>query len=478
MATRQLVVPQLPSPTLRVAILRETLTRQQCILPLIILRVAFGTLMLASTLRFLMRGWVQSFYIDPQFHFTYLGFSWVRPLPLMGMYAIFGLQLLCCVAIIIGWRYRLGMSLFFLLFTYVELIDKTYYLNHYYFVSVFALLLSLLPLNGRFSVDARRQPDCKRLTVPNWMLVAVRLQIGVVYFYAGVAKLNTAWLFEAMPLRIWLRIYADMPLVGSILSLSTTAYLMSWAGVTFDLTIPLLLTWRRSRPIAYLGVIGFHLVTGLLFNIGMFPWIMIACTLVFFDKHDWSGLRSIAARIKRRSHELCSPAQHENDDRQQIVDHSYRSFIVHRYSGFTADFQRMSLIGLLLLFQLLMPLRHWLYPGNVHWTEEGYRFAWKVMLNEKTGHVTFDLYDPVDGNHWMVFPSDYLSVQQEKQMSFQPDMILQFAHFIAEQHARPVRVYAHAYVSHNGSSSRLLIDPAVDLAAEPYDWRPRDWILP
>ena len=45
----------------------------------------------------------------------------------------------------------------------------------------------------------------------------------------------------------------------------------------------------------------------------------------------------------------------------------------------------MGLPGLVVLFlgiQFLLPLRHLLYPGNVNWTEEGFRFAWRVMLVE------------------------------------------------------------------------------------------------
>lgn len=138
------------------------------------------------------------------------------------------------------------------------------------------------------------------------------------------------------------------------------------------------------------------------------------------------------------------------------------------------------------LLQLLVPLRHWFIPGHVLWTEEGYRFAWNVMLAEKTGDVIFHLRIPATAETpertWDAYPGDYLTPQQEKQMSFQPDMIVEFAHFLADefeaQTGSPVEVRAEAYVSLNGRPSRLLIDPGVDLAQQQYQWhRHNDWIL-
>jgi hypothetical protein len=205
---------------------------------------------------------------------------------------------------------------------------------------------------------------------------------------------------------------------------------MSWAGMLFDLTIPFWLSWRRSRLMAYTAVFVFHGLTGLLFNIGMFPWIMIGCTLVFFG---WKTERGLPARLLRAG--------------------SPRSG-----SGVV--------VAVLLLFfaaQLSLAFQHWLIPGDVNWTEEGGRFAWRVMLVEKTGHATFFVQDAESGREWMVLPGDYLTQFQEQQMVFQPDMLLQFARFIAAQYERPVKVRVEAYVSWNGRSSRLLLDPTVDL---------------
>lgn len=402
----------------------RALLRPVTIGPLIALRVGFGLLMAVSMVRFMAQGWIRELYVLPQFHFTYAGFGWVRPLPEWGLWLIFIALTLLSLAIAAGLFYRVSLLAFFLLFTYIELLDKTTYLNHYYFISLFSFLLIFLPLNGAWAMDNWLGVAARRGHVPAGFLWAVRGQLGLVYFFAGLAKINPDWLLAGQPLRIWLHARTGTPLLGPFFDQSWFPLAMSWAGMLFDLTIPFWLSWPKTRPGAYLAVIFFHGLTGLLFHIGMFPWIMIASTLVFFDWPIKTAAKPIPAVWSR---------------------------------------PKWALLGLFFLLQILLPLRHWLIPGDVNWTEEGGRFAWRVMLVEKTGHATFYVQDEVTGRSWLVLPADYLTDLQEKQMAFQPDMLLQFAHFIATQYQFPVSVRAKVYVSWNGRPSCLLLDPAIDL---------------
>lgn len=416
------------------------INRPTSIMPLVILRIAFGLLMFISNIRFIAQGWVAEFYLLPEFHFTYSGFGWVHPLPEWGMWAIFILLGLLSLGITLGLFTRASMVGFFLLFTYVELIDKAFYLNHYYFVSILSFLLCFLPLHGAYSLDVHWGLRSPIAQVPAWMLHIVRLQLGLVYFFAGVAKLNPDWLFQALPLAIWLPARTSTPLLGWLFDYKGVPYLMSWAGMIFDLTIAGWLWWKRSRPYAYGVVVLFHALTAVLFQIGIFPWIMIACTLIFFD---WQSL----------------PAPQT----KQIAS-------TNRVS--------QTILALFLLSQLLLPMRHWFYAGHVNWTEEGFRFAWRVMLVEKTGHVTFFVTNPQTNEEWVILPHEYLTLLQEQQMSYQPDMIVQFAHYLAQQFPYPVTITAEVYVSLNGRSSRLLIDPTADLTQITPNWQPRPWINP
>ncbi|MGB6036412.1 MAG: HTTM domain-containing protein, partial [Cryomorphaceae bacterium] len=135
------------------------------IAPLVSFRMAFGLLMLFSTVRYMALGWVDTQLVEPILHFSYFGFDWVQPLPRVGMYAVFIAMAAACIAIVLGWYYRFFAVLFFLCFTYVELIDITYYLNHYYFVSIVSFLMILVPANRYFSLDAKRNPEIKRKEV-------------------------------------------------------------------------------------------------------------------------------------------------------------------------------------------------------------------------------------------------------------------------------------------------------------------------
>ena len=436
------------------------------IAPLITLRVVIGAMLLVSTVRFVALGWVDDHYLQPQFHFKYFGFGWVEPLPALGMYIVHGLLIISSLFVILGLFYRLAAAVQFLLFTYTELIDLTYYLNHYYFVSIVCGLLVLAPANRAFSLDVLHKPAIYQNQVPRWTILIFKLQLGIVYFYAGLWKINYDWLVNALPLKIWIPANDRLPLIGWLFQQRITPWLFSWAGMLYDVTIVFWLSWQRSRPWAYLTVIVFHTLTGLMFQIGVFPLVMIGATLVFFSEkwHNrlW-GRMTNAAYAKGTNDENINPST------SQPLNPS------------TSQHYISSLITLLFLFQILFPWRYLLYPGNIFWTEEGYRFCWRVMLMEKAGTATFFVKDAITGREGEVVNGEFLNPHQEKLMAMQPDMILQYAHFLKKHYEqRGVRdpgVRAEVYVTLNARPSRLLIDPQVDLTKISDGWAHKTWIL-
>ena len=180
---------------------------------------------------------------------------------------------------------ELEQCCFLLSFVYTEMIDKTYYLNHYYLVSVLVLLLMFVPANRYFSIDVLRKPALKRTHVPAWTINIFKLQLAIIYIYAGLSKINTDWLINAMPLKIWLPANQFIPVIGDCLRCLLRHIIFSWCGMLFDLSIVFLLLNRSTRVFAYIFVIIFHLLTALLFQIGMFPYIMLAATTIFFSDH-------------------------------------------------------------------------------------------------------------------------------------------------------------------------------------------------
>lgn len=433
------------------------------IAPLAVLRIAFGAIVLFSCIRFLLKGWVTEFYVQPSFHFSFYGFEWVHAFGATGMYTLFGVMALAAFCVMTGLFYRIASMVFFLCFTYTELIDQTYYLNHYYLITTIAFLLILVPANAAYSLDVLRKPSLKRTHVPAWTISVFQLQLIIVYFCAGLAKLNGDWLLEALPLRIWLPANAQVPLVGYLLEQEWVAYAFSWFGALFDLTIGLFLSLRRTRPAAYVVVILFHVCTALLFKIGIFPYVMIALTPIFFSAKFHERLlhgvqRFFSWKPAPRVTALAIPAR------------------AYGNKGVSA------VLILFFVVQITLPFRYLLYPGNLFWTEEGYRFSWRVMLMEKSGTAFFYVTDPATGGRSEIINSQYLNRMQEKMMATQPDMILQYAHHLADVYEqkgirRPI-VTADCYVTLNGSGSRLFIDNRVDLAREQEGFAPKRWILP
>jgi hypothetical protein len=446
----------------------QYLNAQVSAAPLISFRLIFGLLMLFSTVRFMALGWIEDHYIEPVFHFKYWGFSWVEPLSREALYAVHFLMILAAIGIMLlrGLAYRIAAIVLFLTFTYTELIDLTYYLNHYYFVSLMCLLLVFMPSHISPFADPLQQ-QVKRSAI-----FIIKAQIAILYVYAGLAKINYDWLIEALPLKIWLPANDKLPLIGPLFNWELTPYLFAWFGMLYDTFIVFFLRYKPSRPWAYLTVIVFHSLTGLMFQIGVFPLVMIGIATIFFDDKWHAGW---VGRLFGRP-----PAEAATSSRHFFERAAARpaSGLPPARAGRLLNYLLLAYLG----FQLLFPWRYLLYPGNLFWTEEGYRFSWRVMLMEKAGTATFYVKDTRSGREGVVDNREFLNAHQEKQMAMQPDMILQYAHFLGKYYAAQ-GVYqpalrAEVYVTLNARPSRLLIDPQRDLMKEKDTFKPKDWILP
>ena len=430
--------------------------------PLVVFRILFGALMVFSTLRFWWNGWIEDFYIDPIFHFKYFGFEWVQVLSPVGMYILFFITGLSALLILLGLFYRVAAPVFFLSFTYIELIDKTYYLNHYYFVSLVAFILIFLPANQRLSLDARlglakRKKECYKGSI-----FIIQFQLAVVYIFAGIAKIHPDWLLHAQPLQNWLHTNHHLPIVGPLLKYKVTAYIMSWTGMLYDLFIVFFLAFRKTRLLGYSAVVFFHIFTWILFPIGVFPWVMIGATLIFFSVNFHEKIVSFLER---------------NVGFEPLVEQK--------------SYRKVAIFGLTLYigFQVLFPFRFVLYSGDLFWKEQGYRFSWRVMLMEKAGNATFYIEDQKTGGRITIDNTKYLTPNQEKMMATQPDMILEYAQFLQKEFDGKVltiddqsyeiedpKVFADIYVTLNGSGSKQFVSNQIDLAQIPNNLQERTWV--
>jgi len=496
---------------------------------LVFFRIAFGLLMAWEASRYLtsrFRGmdWIQRLYLEPQVHLKYYGFEWIAPWPGDGMYYHFWALGILALLIAVGFFYRLAMTLFFLGFTFIFLQDQAAYLNHFYLISLVSFLMIFLPLNCAWSVDARIWPRIRRITAPAWTLWLLRFQVGIAYTYGGIAKLNWDWL-RGEPMRGWVmervdRLPGGNSLISSaygiMASLAETVnvnvdellvYFFSWGGLLFDLLIVPALLWRPTRIPAFLLALFFHFSNDQMFQIGVFAWFMVAGTLMFMPS-EWVSLDSANKDRKPASVKRKPPEKSHSLSRQQKL--------------------ALALLGLWVAFQTLVPFRHFLYPGNVSWTEEGHRFAWHMKLRSKTAHE-FRLIAPtrsgrelawylgtrvatdettgrpyIDPNTGETFYEEYLgfyaidaqgnrielenpaegaiTLKQLHGVTTKPDMLLQFAHFLGrrlrERGYKPLAVYARVSASLNNRPPQTLIDPEVDLLQVERSLAHADWIVP
>lgn len=444
-------------------------------------RVFYGVSLTISMLRFLAYGWIDRLFVEPRFFFKYWGFEWVEPLSGPQFHILFWVLAGCAFSMAIGFAYRLTAIAFAIGLTYIQLIDVSTYLNHYYLAALLAWLLCVSPAHQAYSVDAwlkkrLRRPqsagDEAKPTIPAGWLYLFRFQVGTVYAFAGIAKAQPDWLLHGQPLRIWLGAKTSLPVLGPLFTLDFVPLSMSWCGFLFDATIVGWLLYRRTRPYAYLVVIVFHVLTRLLFPIGMFPIIMVLSALVFFSpswpRHLFDRIRGLYSRVTSRPQ--ASKASQEIPALPVVVSPSW--------------VQRLGVtVGVLYcVIQLGMPLRFLLYGGNVLWHEQGMRFSWRVMLRAKGGQTTFLVRNVNTGRVFHVNPRDYLTGLQEGEMSSQPDLIVQLAHHIERDFERrglgPVEVRVDSRVALNGRRSVPFIDPDVDLATVRDGLRRASWILP
>jgi vitamin K-dependent gamma-carboxylase len=423
----------------------QMLFQEKSYLGLLYFRIVFGLLGLIAMMRLLLSNWLEDFLIKPQYTFKHLLFDFLSVPSSDILYTIAILTLISTIGIVFGYFYRISMVIFCLGFSAIHLMDITNYLNHYYLVSLISFIMIFLPLDRK---------EITSIPIYQGYYVILRFQLAMLYCYAGVAKINTDWLFYAQPLKIWLKARTSTPMIGWLFEYDFMPYVMSWAGCLYDLTIVFWLSWQITRKYAYVLVIVFHLMTHLLFQIGMFPWIMIFLTPIFFDAH-WPILSKFFKK---------TPIQ-----KQSIPTNKPIKLLIHL------------LIFAYVLLQICLPLRTFLYGGNVLWHEQGMRFSWRVMLREKNGDLSYLISSASKPNQkWEVNPKDYLTWRQVVEMSSQPDMIVDFAKYlstIAKQkgiHDPIIRV--DSMVSLNGRKPQRMINPNVDLLHLPSDFN--QWILP
>jgi vitamin K-dependent gamma-carboxylase len=357
--------------------------------------------------------------------------------------------------ITVGLFTRVASGVFFLGFSYLFLLDKGYYNNHLYLFCLIAFLMLFVRSDETLSIRAKLRKIKTVKPIAAWQIHLLQFQVIMVYFFGGIAKLNSDWMVNQEPARTIL--------AAKSITSEFAIYFVTYAGTIFDLAIGFLLLTKKTLKIGIAGVLIFNITNAILFDdINIFPFFMLMATVLFLHPDT---VAKWVAKLRKQS-ELSTPANVQTRSSKLVI----------------------ASISVFVLIQLWLPLRHLVIPGNVEWTGEGQRFAWRMKIQTRTtAEMAYRVWN-MDGKQIHDFDMksrfNYLNADQINQMQYYPEMMLDYAHFLGDEikkldRCKNVAVRVFAKITINGSDPKVLTPMETDLY--PLEWNTsghNEWINP
>ncbi|KAL3875762.1 hypothetical protein ACJMK2_033680 [Sinanodonta woodiana] len=457
---------------------------------LALLRVFFGILMVMDTIHERGLHRVSEIWGDPdQCQFPL--FDFLKPLPVEWMCMVYLSLILSALGICLGLMYRINCLIFVICYWYLFLLNKTAWNNHSYLYGLMGILLLITDANRCWSVDGLLFPRKRHAHVPLWNYTLFRFQIFIVYFIAGLKKLDMDWVQGYSVSSIekhWVFHPFRLVMSDEVIDL----FIIHIGGLIIDLSMGFLLFFDKTRKIAFFFLSSFHLMNSQIFSIGMFPWMMLA-TMPLFCSNDWP--RKFFQKLP-----LClkfvTPQNHD----LQTSDHCLYSKedIKPETSGMKTKSVSSSasppatkprayhklftmVTGVYILIQCCLPYSHGITKGNNAWTKGLYGYSWDMMVHSwSLQHVRVTYYDLNSGDTGYLNPTAW---SKETRWTFQPDMAMQYAACIADHlqkyNLKSIKLNFDVWRSLNKRFQQRMYDPRVDLLTA--DWnlfRKTPWIMP
>lgn len=442
----------------------QTMFKKVDISQLAIFRIFFGLLMFLESWGAIATGWVKGAFVTPEYTFTFMGFEWTQFMLGEFMYVYYFVMGILGILIMIGYKYIFACVSFFILWGLCYFMQKCHYNNHYYLVWLISGFMAIIPAHKYHSIDAKKNPDLKQNWTRYWTIFIFQIQVAIVYVYASLAKLYPGWLENKfLSLRLkraanWFRNELSWDAYANFLELESVQYFQVYAGIFFDLLVVPLLLFKRTRTIALIATLTFHLANSITLQIGIFPYFAIAFAIFFYPRQ----------RIKQL---FFKSKTFFEDAKEQLPLNSKQQL------GF-------GLVTAYFIVQLALPVRHWFIEDNVLWTEEGHRLSWRMMLRTKGSHTFYiDYLDAETQTRKRVDKTQYATRRQLRVAATKPDMIWQLIQRIkSDLNEKGIiydAIYANSMVSVNGGKYYPLVDNNFNL--KDVDWERfshQDWILP
>ena len=419
--------------------------------PLIVFRILFGFLIACESFGAILTGWVKRVLTDPQFTFSFIGFEWLQPLPGFGMYFYFVLMGFFGLAIMLGYRYRIAITSYTILWAGVYFMQKSSYNNHYYLLLLISFLLIFLPANRYASLDVKQNRVSEEKTMPYWISLLFIIQVGIVYVFASLAKFYPDWLDGTFTKNL-LSGTTSRPFFLELFSQKWFYLFIAYAGILFDLLIVPFLLFKKTRTLALIASVIFHIFNSITLQIGIFPFFALTFALFFYEPET---IRRLFLRKK--------PKLEDENLSQNLYGKRIVYFLMIPY----------------LIIQLVLPIRHHFIEGDVLWTEEGHRLSWRMMLRERNGYITIQIKDLKTGSVSIYNYRKNLTNKQAQNLATKPDFIWQYCQRIKEEYkGKPIAIYIDCKNSINRKEYKTLIDPKFNMAnAEWSHFKHNEWIV-
>lgn len=413
-------------------------------------------------------------------------FNFLQPLPLDWMYLVYVVMFLGASGIMLGCFYRLSCLMFLSTYWYIFFLDKTAWNNHSYLYGLIGFQLTLMDGNRYWSIDGLRRPSIRNAHVPLWNYTLLRAQIFIVYFIAGVKKLDADWV-EGYSMSYlahhWLFDPFKLILPVELVSL----LVVHGGGLILDLTAGYLLFFDVTRPYAFFFVSYFHCMNSQLFSIGMFPYTMLATSPLFcypdwprnFFAHFPSFLRPVLP--------LTSPGSQPSPS--CVYEEIQGSGTQQRQTPAAAKSSKLRLkhkLGaiftvLYLMEQFFMPYSHFITQGYNNWTNGLYGYSWDMMVHSRSHqHVKITYKDRKTGETGYLNPGVFT---QSRRWKDHGDMLKQYAtclhQYLPRYNISDPEIYFDIWVSINERFQQRIFDPRVDIVrAEWSPFKPNKWLMP
>jgi len=319
------------------------------------------------------------------------------------------------------------------------------------------------PLHHSWSLDCYRGAIEHKQKLPAIWLWLMRFPMTMVYVYGAIAKMESDWLSGKATRELLGRANAGT-FLEPLMNLQWTPIFYAWSGMLFDLLVPFAVLWKKTRVPAFIAAILFHTNNYFVFPIGVFPLLSLALTSIYFEPNFPRKYIPIKSKVYFKKIYSYDP--------QSKID----------FINLWPQKWLTVLLSIFILFQLIIPFRHHLYPGHTNWHEVGHYFSWRMMLRQKEIEIRYDISHPVTSEKRYAPLEDYLNASQIRSFAGNPGMNLQFAHYLKELVEKnggftPV-ISAEIYISLNGREKKKLINSELNLATIPKFEPAYFWIEP